>query len=88
MGRLAILAGTTTLAAVLLLLRQWWAAVPAPLGEVLPEGLLILAWVALWRPIETIGCDSWEGRQQRGVRCLSAPWHGRLDRHLPLLSIP
>jgi len=61
-GRSAILAETTTQAAVLLL-RQWRAAVPAPLGEVLPEGLLILAWVALWRPIETIGCDLWEGRQ-------------------------
>jgi hypothetical protein len=23
--------------------------------------------VALWRPIETIGFDSWESRQQRGI---------------------
>lgn len=65
-GRLAMLAGTATLAAVLLL-RHWLAAVPAPFGEVLSEGLLILAWVALWRPIETIGFDSWESRQQRGI---------------------
>ena len=38
-----------------------------PVGEVLSEGLLILAWVALWRPIETIGFDSWEHRQERGI---------------------
>ena len=65
-GRLAMLAGTATLAAVLLL-RHWLAAVPAPFGEVLSEGLLILAWVALWRPIETIGFDSWEGRMDRAI---------------------
>ncbi len=29
------------------------------------EGLLILAWVALWRPIENIGFDSWESREER-----------------------
>jgi hypothetical protein len=65
-GRVAMLAGTLTLAAVLLL-RHWLAAVPAPFGEVLSEGLLILAWVALWRPIETIGFDSWERREERGI---------------------
>lgn len=65
-GRVATLAGLVTLAAVLML-RHWLAAVPAPFGEVLSEGLLILAWVALWRPIETIGFDSWESRQERAV---------------------
>lgn len=65
-GRLAMLAGTATLMAVLAL-RHWLAAVPAPFGEVLSEGLLILAWVALWRPIETIGFDSWESRLERGA---------------------
>lgn len=65
-GRVAMLAGILTLAAVLLL-RHWLAAVPAPFGQVLSEGLLILAWVALWRPIETIGFDSWESRQERGI---------------------
>ena len=66
MGRFAILAGTLTLAAVLVA-RHWLAMVPAPFGEVLSEGLLILAWVALWRPIETIGFDSWESRIERGL---------------------
>lgn len=65
-GRVAMLAGIGTLAAVLLL-RHWLAVVPAPFGEVFSEGLLILAWVALWRPIETIGFDSWESRQERGI---------------------
>ena len=36
-----------------------------PLGEVPAEGLLILAWVALWRPIETISFDSCESREER-----------------------
>lgn len=65
-GRFAILAGTLTLAAVLVA-RHWLALVPSPFGEVLSEGLLILAWVALWRPIETIGFDSWDSRIERGL---------------------
>lgn len=75
-GRVAMLAGGLTLATVLTL-RHWLAAVPAPVGEVLSEGLLILAWVALWRPIETIGFDSWEHRQERGIlrRLASIPVH-------------
>lgn len=65
-GRVAMLAGLATLMLVLLL-RQSLTAVPAPLGEVFSEGLLILAWVALWRPIESIGFDSWESRQERAL---------------------
>lgn len=65
-GRIAMLAGLATLGGVLTL-RHWMAMAPAPFGEVLSEGLLILAWVALWRPIETIGFDSWESRIERGI---------------------
>lgn len=65
-GRIAMFAGLATLAGVLVL-RHWLAMAPPPLGEVLSEGLLILAWVALWRPIETIGFDSWESRIERGI---------------------
>ncbi len=68
-GRIALLAGVITLALVLLL-RTWVENIGGQFGEVLAEGLLILAWVALWRPIETIGFDSWESREQR--RLLSA----------------
>jgi hypothetical protein len=63
-GRIALSAGMATLAAALLL-RSWVETIGGPIGEVLAEGLLILAWVALWRPIETIGFDSWESREQR-----------------------
>lgn len=63
-GRFALTAGFATLAAALLL-RNLVENVVEPFGEVLAEGLLILAWVALWRPIETIGFDSWESREQR-----------------------
>lgn len=68
-GGIALLAGAVTLA-LALLLRSWVETIGGPLGEVLAEGLLILAWVALWRPFETIGFDSWESREQR--RLLSA----------------
>jgi hypothetical protein len=63
-GRIALSAGAATLA-VALLLRRWVETIGGPIGEVLAEGLLILAWVALWRPIETIGFDSWESREER-----------------------
>ena len=46
-------------------LRSWLKSVSNPFAEAFSEGLMILAWVALWRPIETIGFDSWEARQQR-----------------------
>jgi len=63
-GRVALSSGVATLAAALLL-RSWVESIGGPFGEVLAEGLLILAWVALWRPIETIGFDSWESREER-----------------------
>ena len=63
-GRFALSAGVATLAAVLLL-RGWVETIGGSIGEVLAEGLLILAWVALWRPIETIGFDSWGCREER-----------------------
>lgn len=68
-GRVALITGTAILA-VALFLRTWVKTIEGSFGEVLAEGLLILAWVALWRPIETIGFDSWESRQER--RLLSA----------------
>ena len=68
-GTVALIAGSAILI-VALFLRTWVETIGGSLGEVLAEGLLILAWVALWRPIETIGFDSWESRQER--RLLSA----------------
>ena len=63
-GRIALSAGVATLS-IALLLRRLVENISGPFGDVLAEGLLILAWVALWRPIETIGFDSWESREQR-----------------------
>lgn len=63
-GRIALSAGLATLS-IALLLRRLVESIGGPFGDVLAEGLLILAWVALWRPIETIGFDSWESREQR-----------------------
>ncbi len=63
-GRLALFTGLTILV-LALALRSWLKSVSNPFAEALSEGLMILAWVALWRPIETIGFDSWEARQQR-----------------------
>ncbi|MES2672060.1 MAG: hypothetical protein V4673_16805 [Pseudomonadota bacterium] len=51
--------------AIALLLRRWVETIGGSIGEVMAEGLLILAWVALWRPIENIGFDSWESREER-----------------------
>jgi hypothetical protein len=37
------------------------------IAEVLREGLLILGWVALWRPVEWVLFDTWEHRQRRSA---------------------
>ena len=63
-GRLALFAGLAILV-LALSLRSWLKSVSNPFAEAFSEGLMILAWVALWRPIETIGFDSWEAMQQR-----------------------
>jgi hypothetical protein len=62
-SRFAMLLGFGVLAVTLLartLVADWSGA----LGEVLAEGLLILAWVALWRPAEIVLFDQWENREQ------------------------
>lgn len=68
-GRIAMFGGVAILG-IALLLRDAVTTIGGSGADVLAEGLLILAWVALWRPIETIGFDSWESRAER--RLLSA----------------
>jgi len=63
-GRVALVAGSAILV-LALFLRSWIKMIEGSVGEVLAEGLLILAWVALWRPIESIVFDSWESREER-----------------------
>jgi hypothetical protein len=62
-GRLGMLLGLCVLV-VALLLRSVISGLPEPFGAVLAEGLLILAWVALWRPAESALYDRWEHREQ------------------------
>lgn len=62
-GRLGMFLGLLILV-VALFLRAFVADWRGPLGEALAEGLLILAWVALWRPAETALFDRWEHREQ------------------------
>lgn len=63
-GRIALTVGFAILAAALLL-RRGVEMLGGSIGDVLAEGLLILAWVALWRPLESITFDSWESREER-----------------------
>ena len=63
-GRTALLLGMTVLGVSLLLrsllpddARAWWEAVR--------QGLLILGWVALWRPVEILLFERFENLQER-----------------------
>jgi len=63
-GRTALLVGVSVLGISLLLrsllpddARAWWEAVR--------EGLLILGWVALWRPVEILLFERFENLQER-----------------------
>jgi hypothetical protein len=64
--RLAMLLGLAVLA-VTLVLRRLLGDLGGDLADVLGEGLLILGWVALWRPAEYLLFDTWEQRQSRRV---------------------
>jgi len=39
-------------------------SITTPLGKGLSEGLLVLGWVALWRPIDMLLFESFESRQE------------------------
>jgi hypothetical protein len=64
--RFAMLIGLAVLA-VTLALRRLIGDIGGDLSNVLGEGLLILGWVALWRPAEYLLFDTWEQRQSRRV---------------------
>ncbi|GAB3729125.1 hypothetical protein GCM10028794_03270 [Silanimonas algicola] len=65
MHRLAMLLGVIVLLAALGL--RGLFAESGGMAEVLREGLLILGWVALWRPVEWVLFDTWEHRQRRSA---------------------
>lgn len=65
-GRLSLLIGMGVLAACVVLaglLRQ--AAWPGTLGRFFDEGLIILGWVANWRPVQIFLYDWWPVDQRR-----------------------
>lgn len=63
-GRATLLLGLAVLVACLLL-RTLVPATDSAFVEALREGLLILGWVALWRPVEILLFERWESRQER-----------------------
>lgn len=77
-----VLAGFAVLAVSLTLrrlLEDWQGA----FSEVLVEGLLVLGWVALWRPIEVLLFERHEARQQRQLlarlAAIEIVWRPRVD---------
>ena len=65
MHRFAMLLGVVVLLAALGL--RGLFAEGGGIAEVLREGLLILGWVALWRPVEWVLFDTWDHRQRRSA---------------------
>jgi hypothetical protein len=64
-GRVALLIGLVVLVSCLLLRGALGAAIDGPARPVLEEGLLILGWVAMWRPVEILLFERWESRHDR-----------------------
>jgi hypothetical protein len=58
-GRLALAIGVGFLAVCSLLSALAAERVPGDLGAVIAEGLVIIGWVALWRPVEIFLYDWW-----------------------------
>ena len=63
-GRATLILGLAVLA-VCLGLRQLLGIDGAAWRAALGEGLLILGWVALWRPVEILLFERWESRHER-----------------------
>jgi hypothetical protein len=63
-GGISLLIGLAFLA-VCLGVREWFASSVAPLDAILSEGLLILGWVAMWKPVEIFLYDWWPELNRR-----------------------
>lgn len=71
-GRFALFWGLLILAACSAL-RSLLSAHAEPLARFFSEGLLILGWVALWRPIEMLMFEHWKARDEcRWLELLAA----------------
>ncbi|WP_422011365.1 hypothetical protein [Reyranella sp.] len=75
-GRFALAMGLAFLAACILLRQLAGSIAPPPFQQVFQEGLLILGWVAMWRPLQLFLYDWWPVRH-----------HGRLYRKLAAMKV-
>lgn len=62
-GRAALVLGLVVLVTSLVL-RSLLPDAPSTALDAIREGLLILGWVALWRPVEILLFERWESRQE------------------------
>jgi hypothetical protein len=58
-GRVALVIGLAFLLTCLSLRQVALSLEPGPTGQILREGLLIVGWVAMWRPLEIFLYDWW-----------------------------
>lgn len=66
LARIVLVAGLLVLA-LSLMVRRLLSGLLFPGADLLSEGLLILGWVALWRPMEQAVFDRFEYRHQRAL---------------------
>lgn len=79
-GRISLAVGLAVLGACLIAARVIGEMIPGDLGRFLGEGLIILGWVANWRPIEIFLYDWWPLVRRRRL-------YDRLSRsHVRLLE--
>lgn len=62
-GRMSLTLGLAFLFACIALRQVFFPAPTSTFGEIVAEGLLILGWVAMWRPMETLLYDWWPVRR-------------------------
>jgi hypothetical protein len=63
-GRMALAFGLLFLFVCMGIRQLLFARVPGAIGDILAEGLLILGWVAMWRPLQIFLYDWWPVRHQ------------------------
>ena len=88
-GQTALIVGLVFLTACLLMSHAVTKMFPEPLSGLLHEGLLIVGWVAMWRPLEIFLYDWWPVRDEGNVlqrlahmrvRLVAAHVHPAADR--------
>lgn len=82
LGRIALVLAAVLVAALLSLAQLIAAAFPGSLGIGLREGVVILCWVMLWRPIELLLYDGIPVRRERAIvsKLLAAPIDIRIGK--------